>query len=382
MSKTNSNNCGAVDLPKLSIIIPCFNEENTLRTCVEKVLNISDGTLELEIIIVNDCSKDKSLEIARELEKNHKEIKVISHEINRGKGAALRTGFREASGDFITVQDADLEYDPQDLKRLLVPLMQDQADVVLGSRFLSAGAHRVLYFWHYLGNRFLTLLSNMLTDLNLTDMETCYKIFRKDVIKNINIQEDRFGFEPEIVAKIAALRLRIFEIGISYYGRTYEEGKKITAKDGVRALYCILRYNGHRAPLPIQFLVYLFIGGLSAFVNYIAFMGLLKSGGAVIVSAAVAFVIAAIVNYLLCIALLFRHKAKWSSFGEFTIYFIIVLAIGVFDVGVTRILVLGGLSPALAKLSATGMGLILNFIGRRVLVFSEPSSGPWMRQVR
>lgn len=373
------NNAG---LSTLSIVIPCFNEENTLRRCVENVLSSVDGAFDLEIIIVDDCSGDRSLSIARELEKNHKEIKVFSHEKNRGKGAALRTGFKEASGEFITVQDADLEYDPQDLKKLLVPLVKDQADVVLGSRFLSAGAHRVLYFWHYVGNRCLTLLSNMFTDLNLTDMETCYKVFKRDVIKNIDIQEDRFGFEPEIVAKIAAQRLRIFEIGVSYYGRTYEEGKKISAKDGVRALYCILRYSGHRAPYPIQFLVYLFIGGFSAIVNYLLFMGLLKTGGAIVASASVAFVVAAVVNYLLCIAVLFRHKAKWGSFGELMMYFIIVAAIGVFDVGSTKMMILGGLSPAFSKLSATCMGLILNFVGRRLLVFPEPSSGPWSRQIK
>jgi len=371
-----------VSLPKLSVVIPCYDEEHTLKACVEKLLEIAPGVIDLEIIIVDDCSKDRSLEIAMELQGNHKEIKVISHQKNRGKGAALRTGFKEASGEFITVQDADLEYDPQDLRKLLVPLINDQADVVLGSRFLSAGTHRVLYFWHYLGNRFLTLLSNMFTDLNLTDMETCYKVFKRDVIKNINIQEDRFGFEPEIVAKIAALRLRIFETGISYYGRTYEEGKKITAKDGVRALYCILRYNGYRAPYPIQFLIYLFIGGFSAIVNYFIFMGFLKYGLEVIVSATVAFSVAAIVNYLLCITLLFRHKAKWSSFLELIIYLIVILVIGAFDVGITKALVLAGSSPSLSKISATGMGLILNFVGRRVLVFQEPSSGPWSRQVK
>lgn len=173
-----------------------------------------------------------------------------------GKGAALRTGFKYATGDYVGVQDADLEYDPKDLKRLLKPLVSGEADVVLGSRFRSSESSRVLYFWHYLGNRFLTLLSNMFTDLNLTDMETCYKVFRSDVIKSIDLKEDRFGFEPEVVAKIAQMRIRIFKMGISYRGRTYEEGKKIRIKGGVRALYCIFRYNAHRVPLPIQPLIY------------------------------------------------------------------------------------------------------------------------------
>jgi dolichol-phosphate mannosyltransferase len=224
---------------KLSVIIPCYNEERTLNNCVKKVLGIASETLSLEVLIVDDCSKDRSLEIARELEKQYPEVSVLCHEKNMGKGAALRTGFGTATGDFVAVQDADLEYDPMDLKRLLLPLMAGKADVVLGSRFLSSGAHRVLYFWHSLGNRFLTFLSNMFSDLNLTDMETCYKVFRREVIKSINIEEDRFGFEPEIVAKLASMRLRVYEMGISYYGRTYEEGKKIGAKDGFRAIYCI-----------------------------------------------------------------------------------------------------------------------------------------------
>jgi glycosyltransferase involved in cell wall biosynthesis len=201
---------------KLSVVIPCYNEEPTLYICIKKILDIADNYLSLEIIIVDDCSTDKSFSIASELEENHTEVTVLHHEKNMGKGAALRNGFALASGDFVAVQDADLEYDPIDLKRLLIPLINDNADVVFGSRFLSTGAHRVLYFWHYMGNRFLTFLSNMFTDLNLTDMETCYKVFRREVIQNINIEEDRFGFEPEIVAKVAHMRLRIYEMGISY----------------------------------------------------------------------------------------------------------------------------------------------------------------------
>ena len=212
----NPNKQGRVT--KFSIVIPCFNEEKTLKVCVERVMKIADESLFLEIIIVDDCSSDGSLSVARELESKHSEILVLHHEKNQGKGAALRTGFQKAIGDFVAVQDADLEYDPMDLKRLLVPLINGDADVVFGSRFLSYGVHRVLYFWHYLGNRFLTFMSNMFTDLNLTDMETCYKVFRREVIQGIQIRENRFGFEPEIVAKVAQMRLRIFEMGISYYG--------------------------------------------------------------------------------------------------------------------------------------------------------------------
>lgn len=221
---------------KLSIIIPCFNEEKTLGKCIERVLELENGSLSLEIIIIDDASTDNSRSIALKIAKDHLNVICLSHQTNLGKGAALNTGFQKATGDFIAVQDADLEYNPMDLKKLLVPLISGEADVVLGSRFLSSEPRMVLYFWHSMGNRFLTFLSNMFTDLNLTDMETCYKVFRKDVIQNIKIEETRFGVEPEIVAKIAHMRLRIYEIGISYSGRTYDEGKKISAKDGLRAI--------------------------------------------------------------------------------------------------------------------------------------------------
>jgi dolichol-phosphate mannosyltransferase len=212
---------------KLSIVIPCFNEDQTLATCVSRVLEIQDETLSLEVILVDDCSGDRSLAIAEDLARKHPEIRVLRHATNQGKGAALRTGFREVTGDFVAVQDADLEYDPVELKALLEPFRSGKAEVVFGSRFLGGRPHRVLYFWHYLGNVCLTFLSNMFTDLNLTDMETCYKVFRRDAIQAIQIQEDRFGFEPDIVAKVAQQRLRIYESGISYAGRTYEKGRQL-----------------------------------------------------------------------------------------------------------------------------------------------------------
>ncbi len=367
-------------LPVLSVVIPCFNEEKTLRKCVERVLAIADDSLLLEIIIVDDCSNDRSLAVAKELAVEHPEITVLHHEKNQGKGAALRTGFQKATGIFVAVQDADLEYDPGDLKRLLEPLLSDDADVVFGSRFLSHGAHRVLYFWHYMGNRFLTFVSNMFTDLNLTDMETCYKVFRREIIQGIRIEENRFGFEPEIVAKVAHLRVRIFEMGISYHGRTYAEGKKIGVKDGLRALYGIFRYNAHRAPLPIQFLLYLFIGGIAATVNLSVFIGIFSTGADVMISALAAFFIAASVNYLLCILILFRHKAKWKSATEILLYVLAVGIVSVFDFQITKVLLTSGISPAASKLAATGLTLVFNFVGRRFFIFPEPSSGSWKPQ--
>lgn len=365
---------------KLSVVVPCYNEERTLGECVRRVLGIAGEDLSLEVIIVDDCSTDKSLAVAGDLERSHPEVVVEKHDRNRGKGAALRTGFSRATGDFVAVQDADLEYDPADLRRLIVPLVSGQADVVFGSRFLSSGAHRVLYFWHYLGNRFLTFVSNMLTDLNLTDMETCYKVFRREVIQTIALKEDRFGFEPEIVAKVAHMRLRVYEMGISYYGRTYEEGKKIGAKDGVRALYCILRYNAHKAPLPVQFLFYLFIGGFAAVINLILFLGLLSAGFPVNLAAPGAFVVAAALNYALCVLLLFRHKARWNAMGEQATYWMVVGLVCLLDLGATKLFLASGMAPWLSKALSSMIGVLLNFGGRRFLVFPEPPSGPWSPQ--
>lgn len=362
---------------KLSIVIPCFNEARTLQQCVEKVLQIADNTLQLEIIIVDDFSTDESNMIADNLAKKHAGISVLHHEENQGKGAALRTGIQKASGDFVAIQDADLEYEPMELKRLLEPLTKGQADVVFGSRFLSYGFHRVLYFWHSLGNHFLTFLSNMFTDLNLTDMEACYKVFRRDVIQSIQIEENRFGFEPEIVAKVAQMRLRIYEMGISYQGRTYAEGKKIKMKDGFRALYCIFRYNAHKAPIPVQFMIYLFIGGLAAIVNLFVFLGMFSAGLNIAISAPAAFIIAAVVNYFLCILLLFKRNIKWNSAPETLLYCLLVGAVAFLDLGITKSLLAAGISPAPSKFIATGFALTFNFIGRRFLIFPEPSIGPW-----
>ena len=224
---------------KLSIIIPCFNEAKTILKLLDTIK--ASPVDSKEIIIVDDGSQDGTREIIRRIK--DPEIKVFMHARNEGKGAALRTGFASATGDICIIQDADLEYDPQEYPRIIKPIIDNKADVVFGSRFQGGRPHRVVYFWHRMGNGLLTLMSNIFTDLNLTDMETCYKAFRREIIQSIIIRENRFGFEPEVTAKVAKLGVRIYEVGISYYGRTYEDGKKIGWKDGIRAIYCILKYN-------------------------------------------------------------------------------------------------------------------------------------------
>ncbi len=224
---------------KLSVVIPIYNESATIEQLVSRVRAVP---IDKELVIVDDGSTDGTADILRVLSADA-DVRVFRHEANQGKGAALRTGFKEAVGDIVIVQDADLEYDPREYPRLIQPILDGKADVVFGSRFVGSESHRVMYFWHYLGNRFLTLLSNCFTNLNLTDMEACYKVFRREVIQGIEIQESRFGFEPEITAKVAALGCPIYEVGISYSGRTYAEGKKIGWKDGVSALWCVIKYN-------------------------------------------------------------------------------------------------------------------------------------------
>ena len=225
---------------KLSVVVPVYNERATVREVIGRVLAVP---IDIELLCIDDGSSDGSREILAELQQKHPQIRALLQPRNMGKGAALRRGIQEATGDFVIIQDADLEYDPSEYPQLLEPLIQGRADVVFGSRFLGGGPHRVLYFWHSVGNWFLTLLSNCFTNINLTDMETCYKVFRREVIQSIPLEEDRFGFEPEITVKVARRKLRIYEVGISYSGRTYEEGKKIGWKDGVRALYCLVKYS-------------------------------------------------------------------------------------------------------------------------------------------
>ncbi len=226
---------------KLSIVVPVYNEKETIEHILTMILDAPVYNLEKEVIVVDDCSTDGTREILRNYSRDR--VRIIYHEKNQGKGAALRTGFSKVTGDLVVVQDADLEYDPGDYEKMLKPFLDGKSDVVFGSRFMGGEPHRVIYFWHYLGNKFLTTFSNMFTNLNLTDMETCYKLFRKDVLDRVAIEEDRFGFEPEITAKVSMLNVRIYEVGISYSGRSYAEGKKIGMKDGFRTLYVIIKYG-------------------------------------------------------------------------------------------------------------------------------------------
>jgi len=228
----------------LSILIPVYNERTVVERSLAGVLAAPlPENMERELVIVDDCSTDGTRAILESLAATEPRIRLFKHQVNQGKGAAVRTAIQNATGDFCLVQDADLEYDPQEYPRLLAPIVAGRADVVFGSRFMGADAHRVVYFWHMMGNKFLTLLSNMMTNINLTDMETCYKVFRREILQKITIEENRFGFEPEITAKVAKLRCRVYEVGISYAGRTYDEGKKIGWRDGLRAVWCIIKYN-------------------------------------------------------------------------------------------------------------------------------------------
>jgi glycosyltransferase involved in cell wall biosynthesis len=333
--------------------------------------------------VVDDASSDNSLSILRgEAEKygsnEQVKIRVFTHEKNRGKGAALKTGLLHAGGDFVGIQDADSEYNPGEYLTMLRPLLDGKADVVYGSRYLRPDTRRVLYFWHTWMNKSLTTVSNMFTNLDITDMETCYKLFRREVIAEIapDLKEERFGFEPEVTARVAQGAYRVYECAISYNPRSYEEGKKIGWKDGVHALYCILHYGAHTAPLPMQVLLYLFIGGLSMIVNMACFSTGLRLGFNTAWTIAGAFAAAAFCNYLLCVAILFQHKARWNTAGEVFWYILSVLFMGGIDYGVTRLLIGIAWNPLWAKFWASILGFAGNFLLRRHLVFPKKKRKP------
>ncbi len=355
----------------LSLIIPCYNEEKTLREIVERVLEIRRDWLMLELVIVDDCSKDDSWKVAMSLKNEHPEIKLVRHDMNQGKGAALRTGFVQATGDYVGVQDADMEYNPEDYLALLEPMLDGRADVVYGSRYLRPDTRRVLYFWHTWMNKTLTACSNMFTNLDITDMETCYKLFRREVIQKIapRLKENRFGFEPEITAYVAEEKCRVYECAIHYNPRSYEEGKKIGWKDGLRALYCILHYGACHAPIPMQLLLYLFIGGTAALANLICFAFCIGYGVNLLPAVIGSYLFSAAVNYILCILILFRHKACWNTFGELLAYTATLAVMGFLDYGVTIGLMHFGLGSILAKAISSVIGFFGNYLLRKYFVF-------------
>lgn len=357
----------------LTLVIPCYNEEATIENCVARVMALKSEKIELEVIVVDDASVDASLSVLKKMTSIYPEIRVLHHEKNKGKGAAIRTGLSHASGEFIGIQDADMEYDPLQYLLMLDPLLEGKADVVYGSRYLRPDTRRVLYFWHTWMNKTLTFISNMFTNLDITDMETCYKLFRKEVIQGIapNLKEERFGFEPEITAKIAQARCRVYECAISYTPRTYEEGKKIGWRDGVHALYCIMHYSAHTAPLPMQIFIYFLIGLASAIINVFSFSLLLTVKIPLSQAVIMAFVISAIANYFICIGILFRHRIRWSIGGEIIAYVISVTLMGLVDYYSTIGLINLGIGQITAKIWGALVGFAGNFVLRRYIVFPE-----------
>ena len=360
----------------LSLIIPCYNEEQTLESCVIRCMKLIEHSniqdFKLELIIVDDGSTDQSFAIATSLQERYPNIiRTLKQEKNQGKGAAVRRGLSIANGDMVGIQDADEEYNPLDYLTLMQPMIDGRADVVYGSRYLKQETRRILYFWHTWMNRALTFTSNMFTNLDITDMETCYKLFSRKAVEIISplLKENQFGFEPEVTALISQHNLRLYECAISYTPRTYEEGKKIGWRDGVHALYAILHYGAHTAPLPMQILLYTFIGFCAALVNIFTFSTFLEMETSIPTATLLAFAIAAVVNYFLCIAILFRHKARWSSRGEIIAYSLTVCIMAIIDIAITSGLAAIGCNVYFSKIIGILVGFAGNFSLRKYFVF-------------
>lgn len=361
---------------KLSVIIPVYNEKKTIRKIIKMVENapIPQG-IEKELIIVDDYSKDGTRDILKEFKK--KGHKIICHKVNQGKGAALRTGFKYAQGDIILIQDADLEYDPREYPKLLKSIIEGRADVVFGSRFMGGRPHRILYYWHSVANQFLTKFSNMFSDLNLSDMETCYKVFKSEIIKKIDIEENRFGFEPEITAKVGEMArnkgIRIYEVGISYYGRTYEEGKKIGVRDAIRAAYCIYKYNTSKFAIIVKYILNGLIVALSQFLSMMLLVGAL--GFTSRLSQNIANVIS--IEFSLIVAFLLHFYFTWSNkylgignfFKKLINFHIISLISFLARVILFYLLLNIGFEYKLNTLLGIIVAVIINFIGYDKFVF-------------
>ena len=360
-----------------SLIIPVFNEEKTLKDIISEVLTIENdiffknNNISLELVLIDDFSSDNSYNILKSFESP--KMKVLKHSKNLGKGAAIKTGLMAATGDFIGIQDADMEYNPKEYIKLLKTMIENNADVVYGSRYLANDNKRVLNFWHTLMNKGLTLFSNMYTNLTLTDMETCYKLFKKDVIKKIapKLKENRFGFEPEVTSYIAQEKCKIYECAISYNPRSYDEGKKIKAKDGFRALYCIMHYGKSSISLPFQFILYTLIGGICAIANILLFLFLTKIIDNLLINISISFVFSALLNYILCIIFLFKHNAHFKTFGEILAYIITLIIMGSVDYICTLAFLNLEMNNLLSKSLSNIVGLFGNFLLRKYFVFFE-----------